>query len=60
MDNISAEKKAEELKHKIDQKKDEISKLGKWSWWLLNAQGLLFAMGFLFMGIAVILKILGY
>ena len=32
VDNITAEKKAEVLKHEIDQKEDEISKLGKWSW----------------------------
>lgn len=46
-------------KSEIDQKKKENSEIGVWSWRLICAQFSLFFLGFLSLGVGVIIKILG-
>lgn len=45
-------------KSEIEQKKKENSEIGAWSWGLIYAQFILFGLGFLALGISVIIKLL--
>lgn len=54
------DEQVQKQKSEIEQKKKENSEIGVWSWGLIYAQFILFFLGFLALGVGVIIKITGY
>ncbi len=54
------ETKAKEKEDEIKENKEKIRKIGRWTWFLINAQGILFLLGLLILGGSVLLKINGF